>query len=366
MIRPLMRALLFLLCLLALPAAGRAEPATYALVLHGGDAPSPWTDSVAAGMRGEADDGVRVEQVHLGGPAMDEDDADRAARHLAQRLDKPVRMVVATDGTGAAFAAKYRDELFPETAVVLAWPGRIDPLRLELCGDCAPLPLERDLDGTLELIFSLRPETGLVVGVADSSPDGQAAVEALKRAMQRSDNKAELLFPGHEPGDEQGLDLPALKQLLAGLPGRSVGVLLRFAEDNRGRPVAEGELARMIGERAAAPVFVLSEGLLGFGAAGGSLVTGRDAGRFAVRTANRILDGEPAREMLPEPVPARVVLDGQALARFGMVAPDGAEVVNAPDAPSVPDGLAQGVAPLALTGLAAFGLLFFLFRHYRQ
>ncbi|BDQ34240.1 hypothetical protein [Pseudodesulfovibrio portus] len=355
--------LLLLLALLGLP-----SPALSAgiLLLHGLDSPTPWTDAVAAGAAGEAGSGASLNHAYLGGPSVDEDTIDAVAQRLKETLNPAARVVIATDETAGAFAGKYREELFPGAAVVLTGPGQIDPGGPALCGNCVALPLEADLDGTLDLIFDLRPETRLVIGISDSSPRGLAARAALERAMKRREEKTALIFPGHEPGDDEGLDIDRLGQVLGGMPGRSVAVLLWYGEDNKGLPVSDRQLADLFRAHINSPIFVLTDAVLGSGVVGGMLATGRDTGRYAMRTAKRILAGEPAREMLPEPVPATVVLDGLALARFGMTPMEGATVVNAPGTPGGSDEIATGFAPTAAAGLLAFAVLFFLLRRYRQ
>ena len=354
----------FLFFVLAVLAIG--APPAFAmniLLLHGGAEGTPWTDGVASGVAEEGGAGLHREFL---GAATDAEQVHAFAMELRQRLPSPVRVVIATDRKAGAFAGKYREQLFPRAAVVLTGPERTDPDRLALCGDCVALPLAVDLKGTVDLIFVLRPETRLVAGIADGTPAGRAAMAALERAMRPHEEKAELVFPGHEPGDDGGLDLDTFGQVLAGIPTRGVAVLLQFGEDNAGNPVSDGQLFALLEKRVASPVFVFTDAMLGSGVAGGVLVTGRDAGRSAVRLAQRILAGEPAREMLPEPVAARMVFDGSALARFGLTPPAGATVVNAPEIPDGSGQVASGFALMAVAGLAAFAVLLFLLRRYRQ
>lgn len=358
-----LRLLLLALLLLPLPRAAGAEGTI--LLLHGQAAATPWTDELAAGAADAAGDGANLRRAYLGGQHRDPEAVDDFAEALRKRLAPPVSVVIATDGAAGAFVAKYREDLFPEAAVVLTGADRIDPGGLALCGDCAALGLEADLDGTLDLVFALRPETRLVAGLADATPTGRALMQELERAMQGRGNRAELVFPGHEPG-ENGLDLDGLGDVLANMPSAGVAILLHFTEDTEGNPVDAGRLRRVLAARMAGPVFVLTDGLLGSGVVGGQLVAGREAGRRAMELAQRILAGEPAREMLPEPVAAEIVLDGAALARFGMRPAPGATVVNPPDAPGESDRIASGFAPLAAVGLLIFAAALFLLRRYRQ
>ena len=336
------------------------------LLLHGGASPTRWTDEVAAGIAEETDNPTGIQREYLDGPTGDAEQIHAISRQLAKRLTAPVEAVIATDETAWAFVTKYREELFPSAAVILTGPDRIDPDRLALCGDCVALPLEFDLGKNLDLIFAMRPETRLVVGITDGSPSGLAAATALERVVSGYGKEVETIFPGHEPGDDGGLDLAGLARVLSEIPGRSAVILLRFREDNTGKPVSDEQLFRILETRISSPLFVLIDKALGSGAVGGVLVTGRETGRQAVRLVRRILAGESAREMLPKPVPAETVLDGLALARYGMTPPPGATVVNAPDATDASDQITEGFATMTTAGLLAFAVLLFLFRRYRQ
>lgn len=358
------RLLILILFLLPLPRALAADGAV--LLLHGQAGPTPWTDELAAGAEEETGGAEAIQREYLGGACLDAEAVDRFATGLKERLPRPVRMVIATDAAAGAFAAKYREELFSEAAVVLTGPDRIDPDGLALCRGCAALALETDLAGTLDMIFALRPETRLVAGIADDSPSGRTLRRELERAMQRRRSGTSLIFPGHEPGDRDGLDLDGLGEVLSNMPSHGVAILLHFTEDNAGNSMDAGRLRQVLETRIASPVFVLTDALLGSGVVGGLLVTGRETGRRAVKLAHRVLDGEPVREMLPEPVAAERVLDGTALARFGMrPMPDGS-VVNPPAEPGESDRIASGFAPLAAVGLTAFLAVLFLLRRYRQ
>lgn len=343
-----------------------AAAAMDVLLLHGEASPTRWTDDVAAGVAEEANNPTEIRREYLDGPAGDTEHIHTIARQLKERLPASISTVIATDDTAGAFVSKYREELFPNAAVILTGPDRIDTDRLAMCGDCVALPLEIDLEKTLDLIFAMRPETQLVVGITDGTPPGMTAATALKQAVRGYGKEVETLFPGHEPGDDSGLDLDGLARVLAEIPGRGVVILLRFQEDNAGKSISDEQLFHLFETRIGSPVFILTNTALGSGVVGGVLVTGRETGRRAVRLARRILAGEPAREMLPRPVPAATVLDGTALARFGMTPPADATVVNAPDAAGTADEITEGFATMTTAGLLVFAALLFLFRRYRQ
>lgn len=357
------RILLLLACLLATPSISSAMDV---LLLHGTDAPTPWTESIGVGVAEELGDPSAVRNEHLGPSTAGEDHFHDIAMILKREMKSRADIVIATDATAVAFTGKYREDLFPDSAVILTGLDRIDPGRLAMCGDCTALPLEVDLDRTLELVFTMRPETRLVVGITDGSQEGQSAKTSLERAMERYEDRAGLIFPGHEPGDDQGLDLDTLSNVLAGIPPKGVGILLRFHEDNRGNPISDEQLVGLFERRIVSPVFVPTDAMLGSGVVGGALVSGRDVGRQAIRLARRILAGEPAREMLPEPVKAKVLFDGTGLARYGMTPPPDATVVNGPKTPNESDEILPGAAPIALAGLFAFAGALYLLRRYSQ
>jgi hypothetical protein len=210
----------------------------------------------------------------------------------------------------------------------------------------------------------MRPATRLVVAVADNAEESRPLMDAANKAMGKYADRAQVLFPGFEPGNDRKLDLDLLGETLASVPSDGVVLLLDYSEEPDETPVSDGQLEALFREKIASPVFVMRDAWPDSGVVGGLMISGVDAGRDAAGLVRRALGGEPVREMLPRPTAPSLRFDGTALARFGLQVPEQAGVVNTPQAveesPALPvTGLAWGF------GLAAVVGLFVYLRRYR-
>jgi hypothetical protein len=353
-------ALAWVLCL-----CGPARAAEV-LLLHSGPGPTPWNQRLATGLIQGLGSAASVRQAFLEANGADEDAYDDVYRSLSGALAGNAPEAVVAEGPVAfAFARKYAD-LFPDAPLVFCAMARPDPETLSECGRCTGLPMTPAVRESVDLIFAMRPGTRLVVAITDRTPGSARLRERVDQAMRPYLDRAQIMFPGFEAGDDQGLDLRALGDTLASVPSSGAVLFLGFAEDRDGNPVPDEALAALIRRRAASPVYLVSDAAFGSGAVGGWMISARSVGADAARVVLGLLRGEDAREMLPRPTGPVLRFDGTALARFGLKAPDGAEVVNPPagrveERPVLPvTGLAWAVGLAATVALIAF-----LRRRYR-
>jgi len=350
--------------LLLLPAFAVCGSSSEVVLLHSESAPTKWTKSFGSGLEEGLGSVAEVHQEYLGQEDMDEDDFDTVFQQLLQTHRSPLAVV--TDGRIAfAFARKYGQDLFPDTSVVFCSIPRPAPYILSSCENCTGLPVEHSMQPIVDLIFSLRPETQTVVGIADGTTQGKKRMEAVTKAMRPYMERAQLIFPGHETGDDAGLDLEYLGTVLSSVPNRSVTLLLGFSEDRKGNPILDDEMATVLKTRTASPTFVLDDAFMGTGVVGGLMVSGKAVGQDAARLVKRILKGENVQEMLPQPVHSELILDGKALARFGITAPDEASIVNKAETVAEAENAIPTNAAGWGIGLILCAGLFFLFRRYK-
>lgn len=368
-----MTGLLVWACLACLAPAGAAavEPDSdiRVVLLHGVDAADARTRALARGLADGLGGRGTVTAVLLGSQRQGDEHfhARYQALHAAWGNASPTAVIA--DGEAAfAFVRKYRDALFADAPVIYCGMPAPDPEYLRQCGDCAGLPSPADHTGTaaatLRLAFDLRPQTRLVVGIMDGSPETVELRRAAEAAMEPYLDRARIVFPGHEPGDEGGLTLAGLRGAAHGVPGGSgVALFMGFSRDARGNPVDEAEAVAMLASRSGGPVLALSDRYVGTGAACAVTVPGHDLGAALAGLVLRAAAGEPVREMLPEPLAPRPVLDLTALARFGIPAqrlPGDALTVNdvvRPDEPAEVLPAGAGVAAASVAGLVTIYLL---------
>jgi len=340
--------------------------AAQVLLLHSGPVPTPWNQRLASGLIEGLGKTASVRQAFLKADGADEDAYYDIYRRLSEDLagDKP-EAVVAQGTVAFAFARKYAD-LFPDAPLIYCAMPRPALETLSQCGNCTGLSMAPPIRENVDLIFAMRPGTRLVVAIADRTPASARLMDRVNQAMGPYLDRAQIMFPGFETGDDQGLDLPTLGDTLASVPSKGAVLLLSFSEDRDGNPIADEELAALIRERAASPIYLIGDAVFGTGAVGGWMITARKMGVDTASVVLNILDGENANEMLPRATRPVQRFDGTALARFGLKAPAEAEVVNPPagkveERPILPvTGLVWAVG---LAGAAALAV--FLRRRYK-
>ncbi|XXJ21527.1 ABC transporter substrate-binding protein [Desulfovibrio caledoniensis] len=336
------------------------------LLLHSGPGPTPWNQRLASGLIEGLGSAASVRQTFLKGDGADEDAYDDVYRQLSEALagDAP-EAVVAQGALAFAFARKYAD-LFPDAPVVFCAMDRPAPEILSLCDNCTGLSMPVPVRENVDLIFAMRPETRLVVAITDHTPGAVRLRERVDQAMRPYLDRAQIMFPGFEAGDDRGLDIHTLGDTLASVPSTGAVLFLGFSEDRDGNPVTDETLAALIRERAASPVYLAGDAVFGSGAVGGWMIPAKSVGADAARVVLKVLDGENPGEMLPRLTRPVLRFDGTALARFGLKAPDKAELINPPagkveERPILPvTGLAWGLGLAAAIALVAF-----LRRRYR-
>lgn len=341
------------------------------VLLHDVDRPDARTRSMGQGLAEVLSGRGDILSVALGSQARGDEHFHARFETLRPDWGRTAPTAVIADGEAAfAFVRKYRDDLFAYAPVIYCGMAAPDPEYLRQCGDCTGLPETPDAAAAADLIFRLRPDTGLVVGIMDGSPESaalrQAAERAVAAAVSAGRSHAQAVFPGHEPGDDAGLTLRSLRGVASSIPATGAALFLGFAKDAQGRAVNQDgdsmEIAavRLLTNRCNGPVFALTDRWMEPGAdqgiAAAVTVPGSDLGAALGGLVLRIAAGEPAREMLPERLPARVVADLTVLARLGVPAgrlPANALTLNPIQPPNEPSGATPTGFPALAAGLAA-------------
>lgn len=348
--------------LLALATTASASQLPLVVLLHGEKTPSTWTETVRTGLADSLAGVAEVRETFLGGRALNEESAERIAGSLAETYADVAPLAVVTAGElPFAFMRKYRDRLFKTAPIVYCDMLPPSPDMLRQSGDSTGIPLDLAIDGTVDLIFSMRPATKLVVAITDDTETGRALLAQTQRAMVPYEEQAELMIPGMEPGDDDGLTLSELGSVLSSIPGDGVVLFLGFRENRLGINVSDEQIVKLFETRIVSPVFVLDDRWLGTGVVGGVLVRGEELGKDVGELVLRIRDREPIREMLPMPTPAVPFFDATALARFNLPTPEGAQIINAPELPEKEEG-ADSAPILWLSGLVLAAILFLVIR----
>ena len=225
----------------------------------------------------------------------DPEGEDRLVDFLEDQIrNHPVDLVAPIGGSGAQFAARHRERLFPDTPVlvVAAEPRLVPPALLEK--NTTLLAQRIVLPAAVEDILQMRPETRHIAVVFGSSPLERFWAGECLREFEPFSDRIEFLWL-------KDLSLDEMVERCSRLPSDSFIFHGLFLVDGIGVPVQKNEALRRLHESANAPIFAFFENEFGLGAIGGRLYYPSRIGTEGGRIAVRILRGEA-----PESIPPSV------------------------------------------------------------
>ena len=201
------------------------------------------------------------------------------------KRSKP-ELIVTAAGPAAAFARKYRQQLFPDTPLVFA---AVDQRFL---GDA---PLEKnetavavanDFAQLVDDILRLLPRTKQVFVVTGSGPIGRFWRRELGNEFQRFRQRLTFVW-------SDNLSLAEILRRSASLPPDSAIFYLTLGVDAQGGAYADERVLADLRATANAPLFGPTSPMLGHGIVGGRLMSIGDHSRSAADAAAAILNGAP-------------------------------------------------------------------------
>ena len=207
-------------------------------------------------------------------------------------------------------AQQLLDDIFPGTPVVAVGLSEEELSGSKVSQYLAGTVQRSDPGGTIELILRLQPEIErilLIGGVAEV--DRQVMARATKVARS---------FGGRvevEVWADRSMD--AILQGVSALPPRTAILFTRMFRDGAGRAVISSQAAQAIAKVSNAPVYVMSDPMLGTGAVGGSVADTLALGKRAGELGELILRGAEPKSLRLEVRSTGVpIFDWRALQRW--------------------------------------------------
>jgi signal transduction histidine kinase len=202
-----------------------------------------------------------------------------ALKYGGSRLD----LVIAMQEIAIEFVARYRDELFPDTALVF------QALRLPVphVANATGIVTDFEFRRTLAMALELQPDTTHVFVVSGSSVRDRQ-YEAIARAQFRS------FEPRVTVDYLSGLASGELERRLAALPERSIVYYVLFEQDGDGEKVNPLEYLDRLSTISSRPIYSWAESTMNRGTVGGSLTTLQSQIEAVGDVALRVLRGERA------------------------------------------------------------------------
>lgn len=197
--------------------------------------------------------------------------------------DVHLDLVMAAAPRALRIALEYRADLAPTAPIVFLAVDAAGALKLP--PDVTGVEMALDWMDTLGAALRLQPETRSVVVVAGTSGLDQRYLAAAQTAFAGARGRLEFTYLTDLP-----LEVVAAK--LAALPDRAIVVMTAFSLDAAGRILTTGEALGRLVEMSRAPIYGISETLMGHGIVGGRLVDFEMQGARAGELALRLLRGE--------------------------------------------------------------------------
>ena len=219
-------------------------------------------------------------------------------------------LIVTLAGPAAAFARKYRAQLFPEVPLLFASVNQQYLSDAPLGDNETAVAVVSDFPGVIDQILQLLPETKQVFVVLGSGQSGTFWGRELQMKFTRFQNRLTFIWSG-------GLSLAEILRQCASLPRDSAILYLNLGTDGRGGAYADARVLADLHAAANAPIFGLHSVMLGTGIVGGKLVDIDEVTRNTADSAIRILAGATPRSVtVPPQVPGNPVFDSRELQRW--------------------------------------------------
>jgi PAS domain S-box-containing protein len=239
--------------------------------------------------------------------------------------DMKLDLIVASQFPSLQFLAKYLDKTFLKAPVLIV---NIDS---RLIGDREQMPDatvsagKLDFSGTMALSMSIHPDARKVFVVSGASRYDETFLTLAREELHTFEDRVELSYLSGLPMDE-------LIHRVSNLPEHSVVLFVSFFRDGSGKAFKSPDALALISRLANAPIYAVSETLIGSGIVGGNLNSLPSLGAQSARVALRILAGErPSDLNLSGESGNQLVFDARELTRWGIseaALPPGSTVIH--------------------------------------
>ena len=226
--------------------------------------------------------------------------------------EQPPDLIILVYVGNLGIAAKLLEQLFPRTPIIVAGlseeeidPGQFGKLVTGLVQRVDPRP-------TLDLILRLQPETRRIVVIGGTAEVDRNVLSRVKDTARDFSGRVTFDF-------WDSRSMAQLRHDVTVLPPQTAILFTRMFRDGAGQALISTLAGQSIGEWVHAPVYAMTDTVLGTGAIGGSVLSIEGMGRRAGEMARLILSGaDPASlpfEIRTDTVP---MFDWRALKRWGI------------------------------------------------
>ncbi|GAB6907900.1 hypothetical protein JCM12296A_37390 [Desulfosarcina cetonica] len=235
-------------------------------------------------------------------------------------------LVVVSDNPAFEFWKAHGQALFPDLPVVFCGLNDVDPAALEN-RNMTGIIENVDVEATLNVALRLHPRKNRLVIIGDASTTGISIMHQVLAVKDR--------FAGRLTFVPCILSsLKELNALMADASDTTLFYFIPFYTQLEGRFYSATEILEIVHRSTSAPIYTNWAFLLGHGAVGGKMISGKTHGRLAAEYALKILAGaKPDRLPIRENVDAPFEFDYTILKEQGIrldQLPDDSTIINRP------------------------------------
>jgi diguanylate cyclase (GGDEF)-like protein/PAS domain S-box-containing protein len=310
-----------------------AKPPANILILNSYSRALPWTeeqtDGIIAAFRGSGlDSNFFVEYLDWKNQPTEGNLRLMYGLLKEKYAKRQIDLVMATDDIALRFALSHRKELFSAAPVVFSgvYPAAAAQLTAGERNVTGVYEVP-DVEGTLRLMAGLNPRLRYVYLLFDNTESGAVTWVPVEKAAPRVKPSLSVVPLNYLTRDE----IISMLQV----PDDEAAVLVTsYSRDTAGHVLELERYVKFFADNSRVPVYILYDFETGYGAVGGSVLSGRRQGQDAAVLAIRSLGGESA-DRIP-PVDAKdslTVIDYRQLVKHKLSldkVPDGAIVINRP------------------------------------
>lgn len=243
-------------------------------------------------------------------------------------LQKQIDIIISTDDAALKFALDNRDELFDGAPVIFCG--------VNFAGVEALTSGKKDVTGVVEKVYaegaikaalSINPGLKDIYVIFDNSESGISTWKMTNEAAGKICPDIRLI----------PLNFGSYQEILnkVGQIGKDGIILITtYYSDEEGNVIGFEDFTEMVCKTSKVPAYHLYEFGLGYGAIGGSMVSGRVQGELAAKLALRVLNGDNISNIpVYKGKTAQYMFDYNVLERFKISLehiPDGSIVINRP------------------------------------
>jgi PAS domain S-box-containing protein len=226
--------------------------------------------------------------------------------------EQPPDLIILVYVGNLGIAGNLLERLFPQTPIVVVGLSE-EEIRPDQFGRLLTGLVQRvDPRATLELILRLQPETRRIIVISGTAEVDRNVLNRVKDAARSFLGRVDIDF-------WENRTMAELRHEVTVLPPQTAILFTRMFRDAAGQALISTQAGQSIAERAHAPVYAMTDTILGTGAVGGSMLSIEAMGKRAGEMAQLMLSGSaPASlpfEIRTDTVP---MFDWRALQRWGI------------------------------------------------